>query len=203
MWERCLGLHGFLSAFKWFPIWLLCKSKSVTLEYKLFCGFKLLEPVSGQHKNYLQMVSFSHSHYTAIIIHFRMISYNRKVVYWQSIFICYLHLLPVFFVKSVIVLWFKRSIYIQLWALVATKPCVEALWRLTTSLNIAPNTKAYIVFQGMISDHRNLERCAGLLLTLKDEPLEPPQRAGFYLNIRDGRQWLLNMPLSAVVVIVI
>lgn len=107
------------------------------------------------------------------------------------------------YVKSVIVLWFKRSIYIQLWALVATKPCVEALWRLTTSLNIAPNTKAYIVFQGMISDHRNLERCAGLLLTLKDEPLEPPQRAGFYLNTRDGRQWLLNMPLSAVVVIVI
>lgn len=82
----------------------------------------------------------------------------------------------------------KRSIQIQLWPLVASKACAEAQQRLTTSLNIAPITKAYIVLQRMISDYRDLEGCACLLLTLKKEPLEPPQKAGFYLNSREGRQ---------------
>lgn len=55
----------------------------------------------------------------------------------------------------------------QLWFLVASKLCAESQRRLTTSLNIAPITKAYIVQQRMISDYRDLEGCACLLLTLK------------------------------------
>lgn len=82
----------------------------------------------------------------------------------------------------------KGCIHFQLWALVASMPCAEALQRLTTSLNIAPITKAYIVLQRMISDYRDLEGCACLLLTLKKEPLESTQKAGFYLNSREGRQ---------------
>lgn len=77
----------------------------------------------------------------------------------------------------------KRRIHIQLWALVFS----EALQRLTTSLNIAP-IKAYIVLRGMMSDYRNLEGCACLLLTLKKEPLKPTQKAGFYLKSKEGGQ---------------